>query len=347
MKKKYVSFRNPKLKFSLLLEKKALGVLAISFLVVCMSFILSIALGSVKISALDVIEVLFSYGENSHTVVIQSLRFPRASAAILVGVSLGISGAILQGLVRNPLASPDIIGITGGASFGAIMFMVFLRGFISIHWLPIAAICTAGIVSALTYILAWKNGVTSIRLVLIGVGISSLMAALTKMLIVKGDIYTVSQAYIWLSGSVYGTSWKQVLVLLPWSILLVPLSIVLTRHLNVHILGDEVAVAVGSTVQRQRFVLLFISVALAASAISIGGAIGFVGLIAPHIARKLVGVSYEYVLPIAGIIGALLVLLADLIGRTLFFPLDVPAGVFTSALGAPFFIYLLYKNRNY
>jgi iron complex transport system permease protein len=334
-------------KVSFLIHKKTFLVSALLLLLTIVLFFVSVGLGDMKIDPLEVIHTLLGKGTEDNTLVIHTLRLPRIIVALLVGASLAVAGAILQGIIRNPLASPDIVGITGGASLAAVAFITYLSGTVSIRWLPLAAIVGAGLVSVIIYTMAWKRGVSPIRLVLIGIGMASAMSALTTMMLLLSPIYSVSQAYIWLTGSVYGSNWENILILLPWTLIFLPLAFVLARNINVQELGDEIATSVGSAVQRQRFILLFISVALAGSAVAIGGGIGFVGLIAPHMARRLVGPSFGGLIPVTAMIGGLIVLMADTVARTAFLPLDIPAGVFTSGIGAPFFIYLLYRSRNH
>ena len=346
--KSYFPLRSEKLPVSFLLSKKTVITTLILTVLVCLALIISSGMGDLKIQPVAVIKALLGKDTEEHTLVIHSLRLPRIIISLLVGVALAVSGSILQGIIRNPLASPDIVGITGGASVAVVAFITFLSGTVSIRWLPVAAILGAGTISLIIYLLAWKKGVSPIRLVLIGIGMAAAMSALTKMMILfSGSIITANQAYIWLTGSVYGSNWENVLTILPWVLVFIPLAFIYARNVNVQELGDEIATGVGSSVQRQRFVLLFISVALAGSAVAVAGGIGFVGLIAPHMARNLVGPAFGGLLPVSALIGGLMVVVADLVGRTAFLPLDIPAGVFTSAIGAPFFIFLLYKNRNH
>jgi len=335
-----------KVPVSFLIQKKSLLLTIVLTVTSIVAFLLSAALGDMRIHPLDVINAMFGNGTEEHLLVVQTLRLPRIIAAFLVGAALAVAGAILQGIIRNPLASPDIIGITGGASVAAVAFISYLSGTVSIVWLPVAAILGAGITSIVIYLLAWKNGVTAIRLVLIGIGINFLLASITKVMLVTNPIYTSSQAYVWLTGTVYGTDWSIVWMMLPWVAVFIPISFIFARNVNVLQLGDDIAAGAGSAVQRQRFTLLMISVALAGAAVSVGGAISFVGLIAPHITRRLVGPSFGSVLPVSALIGGLIVLLADTVARTAFLPYDIPVGVFTAGVGAPFFIYLLYRNRN-
>ncbi|AST93183.1 FecCD family ABC transporter permease [Sutcliffiella cohnii] len=348
--RKYRTFRYRNL-FSYFVDNKSIWVIFSLLLAVVGLFIISTGTGEMKIAPWNVVKIIFGYGESMETLVVQSFRLPRIIMALLVGISLAVAGAILQGIIRNPLASPDIIGLTGGASAAVVLFLALFSDsnnslIVSIQWLPLSAFIGATVVAILVYILAWKNGLSPIRLVLIGIGISALMQAVTTMLMILGPIYRASQANIWITGTVYGTNWDQVKLMIPWTIILFIISLMLVRHINIQELGDELATSVGSSVQKQRVGLLFLSTALTGGAVAFGGGIGFVGLMAPHIARRLVGSSFGVLLPTSALIGAFLVMLADLIGRTLFSPLEIPAGVFTASIGAPYFIYLLYKTRN-
>lgn len=308
--------------------------------------VFSIGLGEMRISPVNVVRGIIGVGSDDYSLVIRKLRLPRVAVALLAGASLAASGAILQGMIRNPLASPDMMGVTGGASVAAIAFMNYLLGTVTIRLLPAAAMLGGILVAGLLYALAWKRGVTPMRLVLVGVGVSALMSGMTTMLLLFNPGNEASQAYFWLTGSVYGANWEHVLTLLPWTALLLPWAYLMARQINLLQLGDEVATGAGSRVERNRLLLLLICVALAASAVAVAGGIGFVGLIAPHMARKLAGTNFRAIFPTAVLLGAIVVVLADLVGRVLFLPMDVPAGVFTSAVGAPFFIYLLYARRN-
>lgn len=314
-------------------------------------FIVSTGIGDMKISPLSVLQVFFGGGTEMEQLVVTSFRLPRIIVALMVGISLAVAGGILQGIIRNPLASPDILGITGGAAAAVVGFLAFFSDdnnalTVSIEWMPLAAFAGAGIIAVLVYFLAWKNGVSPIRLVLIGIGISALTQAFTTLLMILGPIYRASQANIWITGTVHGSTWANVSILVPWTVVLVIIALVMARKMNVQELGDEIATGVGSHVQRQRFSLLMISTALIGGSVAFAGGIGFVGLMAPHMARRLVGSSFGALLPVSALIGGILVMVAELIGRTLFSPLEIPAGVFTAGIGAPYFIYLLFKTRN-
>ncbi|TVY06970.1 FecCD family ABC transporter permease [Paenibacillus cremeus] len=334
--------------YSFLISKKSMTVSFLLLLAMVLIFIISTGIGSVFISPLEVVLSILGHGSATSEMIVRNLRLPREVAAVLIGASLAVSGAILQGIVRNPLASPDTISTTGGATLGAVSFFFFFSAKASIQWLPVCAILGAFIASFLVYILAWKDGgITPLRLVLIGIGFAAALSSVSYMMMISGPIVLANQSMTFMTGSIYGVSWaKSIAPLLPWVIILLPLVFIMARHLNIQELGDEVAIGVGGAVQLQRFVLLLLSVALAGAAVAIGGAIGFIGLMAPHMARRLVGPAFGSLLPVSALIGAIVLLLADLAGRALFPPLDIPAGVFTACIGAPFFVYLLYRSRN-
>ncbi len=343
---KHIRIHSRSERISFLLARKTLIVTGGLVLCTVLLMIIALGLGSKLLSPLEVIQVLIGQGSPSHTLIIESLRMPRIIVAVLAGAALGVSGLILQGVIRNPLASPDIMGISGGAAFAAVAFITLSAGALSIKWLPAAAFVGAALVAVLIYVLAWKKGVTPIRLVLVGIGISAAAGSLTTLMIVISPVNQASQAYIWMTGTVYAATWDNVWTLLPWVLIGLPAALLYARAVNVQALGDQVAIGLGARLQLHRVMLLIISVALASSAVAIAGAIGFVGLISPHIARVLVGRSYGGLILVTACIGSLMVLGADTMARTAFLPLDIPAGVFTAGVGAPFFIYLLWKNRN-
>ncbi|MBW4575248.1 MAG: iron ABC transporter permease [Aphanothece sp. CMT-3BRIN-NPC111] len=319
----------------------ALGLIALT------AITLDIAQGEYAIPPLDVLKTLVGIETNNqdYSLVVNTLRLPRVLAAFLVGIGLATSGSILQGLTRNPLADPGIIGITSGASLAAVILIVLFPS-ITLYTVPFAAFGGAVVVAAVIYFLAFDKGSSPIRLILVGIGIAAITSALTSLIITFGEINTVGQALIWMTGSVYGRNWGHVWSLLPWLVIFVPLTLLLSRDLNALNLGDDVAQGLGNRVEWQRGLLLLISVALAGASVATAGTVTFVGLIAPHLARQLVGPSHEGLLPTAAIVGGVIVVLADLIGRMLFAPIELPCGIITAIVGAPYFLYLLYRNRN-
>ncbi|MGG1660949.1 FecCD family ABC transporter permease [Brevibacillus sp. NRS-1366] len=342
---RYTVVRSRKPLYSIQVDKRSVVVIGVLVFLLAAVIVASIGMGSIRIPVSEVLKSLVGLGDSTYQLVVLDLRLPRIVVSVLVGASLAVSGAILQGLVRNPLVSPDLIGTTNGATAAAVAFIAFTNGTYSIHWLPLVALIGGFFAASLTYIAAWKHGLSPFRFALIGVSISMAMGALTIFFMLSGPIYLAGQALGWMSGTVYGSSWKHVFSLLPWTLVFLVITIIHARTLNAMELGDDVAMGVGVSVERKRLTFVVISVALAAAAVGIAGGIGFVGLMAPHMARKLVGSSYGCLLPASALLGGLFVLLADLAARTLFVPLDIPAGVFTAAVGAPFFMFLLYRSR--
>ncbi|MDQ6423238.1 iron ABC transporter permease [Paenibacillus sp. LHD-117] len=344
---KLVTIRNRMLSFQI--ERRTVMMILLLIVANLAAIVVCVGLGSKTISPINVVRILFGSLNSPDSMIIESLRMPRVIIAVMVGSALAVSGALLQGIVRNPLTSPDIIGISGGASLGTVVFILYFSH-VSIRFMPLSAILGAFAAAFLIYLFAYRKGVTPLRLVLIGIGMATALTAVTYMLILTSSFTPTAvavKAFTFMTGSIYGVSWERdVYTLLPWIIVLFPIALIYARHLNVQELGDEVATSVGSSVQIKRTILLVISVALAGAAVAIGGAINFIGLMAPHIARKLVGPSYGGVIPVSALIGSLVLLLSDLVARVAFIPLDIPAGVFTAAIGAPFFIYLLYRHRN-
>ncbi|MBG1245255.1 FecCD family ABC transporter permease [Nostoc sp. NZL] len=313
---------------------------------IAVAMVMNVGRGEYPISPLDIVKTILGLdtGNPDHSFVIQNLRLPRTLVAFMVGMALAISGTIFQGLTRNPLADPGIIGINAGASLAAVTVIVLFPS-APIYTLPLSAFAGALLMAILIYSLAWNNGSSPILLILMGVGLSAIASAITSLMITFGEIYDVSNALVWLAGSVYGRTWEQVFSLLPWLIVFVPMALTLARHLNALNLGDDVAKSLGSQVEWQRGLLVLVGVALAGAGVATAGNIGFVGLIAPHLGRQLVGATHEGLVPTSALLGGVIVVMADLLGRTLFAPIELPCGVVTAAVGAPYFLYLLIRNR--
>jgi iron complex transport system permease protein len=314
--------------------------------VIAVAMVMNVGRGEYPISPLDIVKTVLGLdtGNRDHAFVIHNLRLPRTLVAFMVGVALAISGTIFQGLTRNPLADPAIIGINAGASLAAVTAIVLFPS-APIYTLPLSAFAGALLMAGLIYWLAWNNGSSPILFILMGIGLDAIATAITSLLITFGEIYDVSNALVWLAGSVYGRTWEQVFLLLPWLIVFVPMALTLARHLNALNLGDDVAKGLGSHVEWQRGLLVLVGVALAGAGVATAGMIGFVGLIAPHLGRQLVGTNHEGLIPISALLGGMIVVMADLLGRTLFAPIELPCGVVTAAIGAPYFLYLLIRNR--
>ncbi|MGD1920701.1 MAG: FecCD family ABC transporter permease [Pleurocapsa sp.] len=346
MTKQWLIIRPKVLPISFHLDRRVPLVLLILTLVTLLAMIISVGYGEYPISPLDVVKTLLGLptANGDYAFIINTLRLPRTITAFLVGVGLAIAGTITQGITRNPLAAPSIIGVNAGATLAAVTLLILLPN-TPVSLLPFAAFGGALIVSLLIYLLAWQGGSSPVRLILVGIGFSLIAGALTDIMITFGEINTVSQALVWLAGSVYGRSWSQVFSLIPWIIIFSAIALLLTRELNTLNLGDEVARGLGSQVEWQRGLLLLTAVALAGSSVATAGAVGFVGLMSPHLGRQLVGASHEGLLPVSAMLGGMLVGIADLLGRVLFAPLELPCGIITAAIGAPYFVYLLISQR--
>ncbi|MGA4837997.1 FecCD family ABC transporter permease [Streptomyces sp. G45] len=314
---------------------------AATFLVFC----LSISTGDLPIGLPQVIATLFGQGERVDEFVIMDLRMPRALAGLVVGVALGVSGAITQSVARNPLASPDILGITGGASAVSV-FLVTVSGGASAAVAGTLGLSTAALVGGLctgllVYFLAWRRGIDGFRLILIGISVSAVMEALTTWLLTTADIKDVARAQAWLVGSLDNRSWDEVWLAL-WGTLavLVVVAGVAFQFKPLHF-GDEVAAGLGVRYTRVRAVLLLCAVLLAAFAVSAAGPVPFVALVAPQVAMRLARCPTPPMVA-SGLVGALLLIGSDLVARTAL-SVTLPVGVVTAAFGGPFLIYLLVR----
>lgn len=265
------------------IDLRVVTVLLALGLVTLAGMFLNIGYGEYPVAPLDMARTVvgMDVGDGSYHFIVNTLRLPRVLVAFMVGAGMAISGAILQGLTHNALAAPEIIGVSAGAGLATVTLIVALPS-VSTATLPPAAFVGALAVAVFLYALAWKGHSSPIRLlILIGIGLAAVASALTTVMIVFGDIFQVSKALIWLTGSVYGRSWEHVWTLLPWLAIFVPVSLLYSRHLNALGLGDEVAKGLGARVEVECGVLLLTSVALSASAVATAGMVGFVGLMAP------------------------------------------------------------------
>ena len=301
-------------------------------------FFLSLVNGSVEISST---QIFFGIEDETKRQILENIRLPRTIVAMLVGVNLSLSGAILQAVMKNPLADPHIIGISSGAGlFGIFVMMIFSDAGALVT--P-AAFIGAMLAASLIYVLAWKDGIRPIRVILAGVAVSAFLGAgISALLIFYSD--KVHGALLWMVGGLSARSWQHVEILLPYSIAGTLATFLAARHLNVLQLGDEVAKGLGLRVNLVRTILTAIAALLAASAVCVVGLLGFVGLIVPHTARLILGSDYRILLPGAALLGAAVVTISDTVARTIFAPTELPVGILMAMLGAPFFLYLLRKE---
>lgn len=321
---------------------KKVYILLVFILLFILSFFISLSNGAVKIPVDEIINAIFSKEDNINRQVIWNVRLPRTIVAGLVGVCLSLSGAILQGVMRNPLAGPNIIGVSAGGGLAALILLVLFPEFY--YLAPIGAFIGALLATLFIYILAWKEGALPTRLILAGVAVSSLLnAGINALMTFYPD--RVAGVISFMVGGLSATTWIQVKMILPYAILGTILVLLLPTKLNVLMLGDEIATGLGLNVERTRFIFIILSSLLAGAAVSVVGLLGFVGLMVPHIARLFIGSDYRYLFPGAIFLGGTVVMLCDTVARVLFSPMEIPVGIIMSALGAPFFLFLLRKKE--
>ena len=322
-------------------------VVGIALVVLFVLFALSLALGDVSVSAGQVLATIRGDGNKLENLVIMDLRMPRAITAIFVGIALGASGAVSQTMTRNPLASPDILGITSGASLGAVAVIAWFGASIPAAWtgaaIPLSALAGGLITALIVYSLAWKRGVSDNRVIIVGIGIGAMAAALINWILILVREQDIQRAQIWLSGSLNGRSWTQVAVLAVVVPLLVLAVLAASRSLRALDFGDETAISLGVRVNGARITLAVLLVLLASFAVAAAGPIVFLALIAPQIALRLVG-SATPPLVLSALVGAGVLLASDLVAR-LAFPQELPVGIITGAVGAAFLMYLLASTR--
>ena len=318
---------------------------AISFYVVTLSlmvllFELSIRLGTYTLSFEEIWAAFQPDDKNYFT--LMEYRLPRAVLAILLGGALAISGVLVQSVVRNPLASPDILGINNAAGLIAVSVLMFLPN-LAFYWMPIFAFL-GGVLSFVILWVVCGFNFRPIKMAIIGVALSALWAAISHYLMLTNPV-EINTAMLWLTGSLWGRSWSYLNVVLPWLVVLLPLPFIFCRDLDTLGLGENKASTLGVTVNKVQISVLVLAVALSTTAVAICGPIAFLGLVAPHLARRLVGGRHRTLLPAALIIGALLLQLSDILARVIDPPTELPAGILTAIIGAPYFFYLLMRTK--
>ncbi len=324
------------------------AVLLLLILVLLAAAILSLDLGSTRLSPRQILATLAGQGETRHGLVILQLRLPRLVLSVLIGVGLAVSGVILQGITRNDLASPDTVGVNAGAGLG-MMFLLVMYPTAAAQFpllLPLGAVVGAMAMTALVFALAYRQGsVLPSRLLLVGIAVGFGAQAAMLLFSLRMSFSMYNYVVTWMSGTLAAGDWTSILLLLPCSLLLVPLAASRTRVLNVLSLGDYLAAGLGVSVDRQRLLLLGVATMLTATCVAIGGHIGFLGLVSPHLARRLVGTNHGLLFPAAALCGATLLLVADSLGRHLLAPAEIPAGVLVGILGGIYFLYLLATTK--
>lgn len=330
------------------LMKKQRIYLFVFTLFILSTVVIGLIVGPAALSFDRIVATLFGQGTFKEEFVLYSIRLPRIFITLLSGMALALSGAILQGITKNDLADPGIIGINSGAGVAISIFFLFfpVKASSLAYALPLVAFIGAIVTAILIYLFSYQRnaGLNPTRLILVGIGFSMAFSGLMIFLISSAEREKVDFIAKWIAGNIWGTDWPFVWAILPWLVILIPFALYKSNRLNILGLSDPVAIGVGISIEKERIVLLLTAVALAAAAVSVTGGIVFIGLMAPHIAKALIGPRHQLFMPIAILIGGWLLLVADTIGRNLIDPNGIPAGIIVSLIGAPYFIYLLLKK---
>ena len=315
--------------------------LAVCGVVLSLCLLASVRFGAARVGTWDVISAFTDYGGSEEDLIIRTLRVPRALVAALVGASLGVAGAIMQGVTRNPLAEPGILGINAGAAL-AVVAAVFLLGVSSLSTYALLAFVGAAIAWTVVYALGslGRSGMTPAKLTVAGAALQAVLTSLMLALLIVSQ-QTLEEIRFWLAGSVAGRDLSLLLQVLPYVVAGLILAFVLGRQLTVLALGEDVATGLGQKTARTKLGAAVAVILLAGSAVAVAGPIVFAGLIVPHLARFLAGVDYRWVLPYSALLGAILLVCADIAARLVLRPQELPVGVMTALVGAPLFIYLV------
>lgn len=330
-------------------QQHNIAVLLTLGLLIIIAFVVSMNTGFIRLSPLDTIRTLFGGGTEKEELILFQFRLPRIVISVLIGAGLAVSGCIMQGISRNALADPGILGINAGAGLVVLIFVAYYpnMGTASIFLLPVLAWIGAGVTAAIIFSLSYKRhkGLLPTRLLLTGVAVAAGISAATIVITLRINPEKYQFVATWMAGSIWGTNWKFVLALLPFIVILLPFVFSKARTMNVLNLGEMTATGLGAKVSKEQIVLLAAAVGLAGSCVAVSGAIGFVGLIGPHLGRRLVGPKHQALLPASALIGSLMVIVADMLGRLILQPSEIPAGIIVAIVGAPYFLYLLSRSR--
>ncbi|MGL5328494.1 MAG: FecCD family ABC transporter permease [Peptostreptococcaceae bacterium] len=315
-----------------------------SFIVLALLLVLLSTIGSVDLSFSEIISALVNDDNKVVSTIVYKMRLPRNILAALVGANLAVAGILLQSVMKNSLADPGITGVSTGASVAAIVILLTLPQYTNL--LPIAAFVGGAIACILVFLMAYKNGIHPGRIVLAGVAVNTILGGIISFL---STMYSdrIQSAMLWLNGSLATKTWVDVEMLFVYSIIALTASLFLIRSANVLQLGDDAATNLGFNVNLTRFIICAVAVFLAAISTSVVGVISFVGLIVPHISRMIMGSDHKYNIPFSMVLGSIVLLVADTLGRTIGGAIEIPVGVIMSIVGGPFFLYLLRKKGDY
>ncbi|WP_339212747.1 iron ABC transporter permease [Aeribacillus sp. FSL K6-3256] len=329
--------------------KKQRLIILVLILLIAATAIIGMGLGTSSVSMNRLLPTILGHGTFKEEFVLFSVRLPRIIVTLLAGMALAVSGAIFQDITRNDLAEPGIIGINAGAGVAIAVFFLFFPIDVGsfVYLLPVAAFIGALLTAGAIYVFSYDRnaGLNPVRLVLIGVGFAMALSGTMIVIISSAERQKVDFIAKWLAGNVWGADWPFILAILPWIVILISFIAFRAQQLNLLSLNDPSAVGVGLKIERERITLLLAAVGLAAAAVSVTGGVAFIGLLAPHLARSLIGPRNQLYLPIAILLGGWLLLLADTIGRNIALPDGIPAGIMTALIGAPF-IYILLKKSS-
>ena len=331
-----------KIKTPTLSSSKKICMILTTVFVLCFTILISVRRGSIDISFKELIDGMFFSKQSNNFLIIRDLRMPRVLSAVLIGGNLAVAGALLQTTMKNPLADPGIIGISSGASLGAIAVMVIFTDLIK-YKIIIAFI--GGIIAAcLVYLIGEDKGFSPVRIILAGVCVNSILNALSSMVTVFNSA-GVSSIQTWLLGSLVNVTWNDFKILALYTIVGIALCLLVIKSCDLMGLGDKTAQSLGLNVNRVRVMITFVAVFLTSISTGVGGVISFVGLVIPHICRFLIGSSHKFLIPFSYFMGGFLLLVADTVSRNIFRPYEIPVGLTMCLVGGPFFIYILRRSK--
>lgn len=331
-----------KIKTPTLSSSKKICMILTTVFVLCFTILISLRIGSIDISFKELIDGMFLSKQSNNFLIIRDLRMPRVLSAVLIGGNLAVAGALLQTTMKNPLADPGIIGISSGASLGAIAVMVIFTDLIK-YKIIIAFI--GGIIAAcLVYLIGEDKGFSPVRIILAGVCVNSILNALSSMATVFNSA-GVSSIQTWLLGSLVNVTWNDFKILALYTIVGIALCLLVIKSCDLMGLGDKTAQSLGLNVNRVRVMITFVAVFLTSISTGVGGVISFVGLVIPHICRFLIGSSHKFLIPFSYFMGGFLLLVADTVSRNIFRPYEIPVGLTMCLVGGPFFIYILRRSK--
>ena len=331
-----------KIKTPTLSSFKKICMILTTVFVLCFTILISLRIGSIDVSFKELIDGMFLNKQSNNFLIIRDLRMPRVLSAVLIGGNLAVAGALLQTTMKNPLADPGIIGISSGASLGAIAVMVIFTDLIK-YKIIIAFI--GGIIAAcLVYLIGEDKGFSPVRIILAGVCVNSILNALSSMVTVFNSA-GVSSIQTWLLGSLVNVTWNDFKILSLYTIVGIALCLLVIKSCDLMGLGDKTAQSLGLNVNRVRVMITFVAVFLTSISTGVGGVISFVGLVIPHICRFLIGSSHKFLIPFSYFMGGFLLLVADTVSRNIFRPYEIPVGLTMCLVGGPFFIYILRRSK--